>query len=52
MRHYFQMYIAGVFLVGVVVAVVVAIFAVSKQSDSLRDDIVISHSSRDDDALL
>ena len=51
MPHYFQMHIAGVFLVGIGVAAIVAIFAASKQSRSLRDDIVISHSSRDDDAL-
>jgi hypothetical protein len=45
------MHIAGVFLVGIGVAVVVAIFAASKQSHSLRDEIVISQSSRDKDAL-
>jgi hypothetical protein len=46
---YVQMHIAGVFLVGIGVAAVVAIFAASKQSRSVRDDIVISHSLRDDD---
>jgi hypothetical protein len=46
------MHIAGAFLVGIGIAAVVAIFAASKQSRSLGDDIVISHSSRDDDALL
>ena len=45
------MHIAGVFLVGIGIAAAVAIFAASKQSRSLRDDIVVSYSSRDDDAL-
>jgi len=52
MAHYFRMHIAGVFLLGIGIAAVVAIFAASKQSRSLRDDIVISHSAPDDDALL
>jgi hypothetical protein len=51
MRHYFQMHIAEAFLVGIGIALVVAIFGASKQSHSVRDEIVISHSSRDDDAL-
>jgi hypothetical protein len=52
LRHHFQMHIAGLLLVGIGIAAVVAILGASKQSHSLKDDIVISHSSRDDDALL
>ncbi len=37
---------------GIGVAAVIAIFAASIQSRSLKDEIVISHSSHDDDALL
>ena len=52
MPHYFRMHIAQVFLVGIGIAALVAIFAAYKQSHSLKDDIVISHSAPDDDALL
>ena len=52
MHHYLQMHIAALFLVGIGIAAVVAIFGASKPSHSLKDDIVISHSSRDNDALL
>jgi len=51
MRHYFRMHIA-VFLLGIGIAVVVAFFGVFKNSRSLEDDIIISHSAQDDDALL
>jgi len=47
--HHSQMHTAGVFLVGIGIAAVVALFAASKQSDGLRDDVVIAHSSRDED---
>jgi len=48
---YSQMHIAGLFMVGIGIAAVVAIFAASKQSSSLRDDTLVSHSSREDNAL-
>jgi hypothetical protein len=47
--HYLQMHTAGVFLVGIAVAAVIAIFAISKQTTSLGEDIVISHPPPDDD---
>jgi hypothetical protein len=46
------MYVAWAFLLGIGIAVVVAFFGAFKNSRSLKDDIVISHSAQDDDALL
>jgi hypothetical protein len=45
------MHIAGVFLVGISVAALIAIFAVSAQSRALMDEVIPEHSSRDDDQL-
>jgi hypothetical protein len=47
--HDTQMHTAGVFLIGVGIAAVIALFAASRQSGALRDDVVIAHSSRDED---
>jgi len=52
MAHSLGMHIAVVFLVGIGIAAAVAVFAASKQSHSVKNDIVISHSAPDDDALL
>jgi hypothetical protein len=46
---YSHMHTAGVFLVGIAIAAVIAILVVSKQSDALRDEIVVAHASRDKD---
>jgi hypothetical protein len=35
--------------VGIAIAAVIAILVVSKQSDALRDEIVVAHASRDKD---
>jgi protein-S-isoprenylcysteine O-methyltransferase Ste14 len=50
--HHLQMYIGWAFLLGIGIAVVVALFGVFKNSRSLKDNIVISHSAQDDDARL
>jgi hypothetical protein len=43
------MHIAGVFLVGIAVAALIVIFAVSNQSRALMDEVITEQVSRDDD---
>jgi hypothetical protein len=45
------MHIAGVFLVGIAIAALIAIFALSDQSRALMDEVITEHSSRDDEQL-
>jgi Tfp pilus assembly protein FimT len=45
------MHIAGIFLIGMAIAALIAIFAVSNQSRSLMDEVITEHSSRKDDQL-
>ena len=49
--HDSKMHIAGVFLVGLGIAALIAIFAVSNQSRALMDEVMTEHSARDDDRL-
>jgi hypothetical protein len=43
------MHIAGVFLIGLGIAALIAVFAVSNQSRAMRDEVMTGYSSRDDD---
>jgi hypothetical protein len=45
------MHIAGIFLVGIGIAALIAVFAVSNRSRALMDEVITEHSSRDDDQL-
>jgi hypothetical protein len=47
--HYSRMHIAGVFLIGLGIAALIAIFAVSNQARALMDEVITEHPSRDDD---
>jgi hypothetical protein len=45
------MHIAGVFLVGIAIAALIVIFALSNQSRALMDEVITERSSRDDEQL-
>lgn len=49
LRHHSQMHTAGVFLIGIALAAVIAIFAVSKQTSSIAEDMAAFQPKRDDD---
>jgi hypothetical protein len=49
--HDSKMHIAGVFLVGLGIAALIAVFAVSNQSRALIDEVIGEQSAHDDDRL-